>query len=511
MPFESTLFENPQDIAIRERVQQPDYFTDLNLDQVIAAITAGKDEYNLPPLFHVPLGDVEQVEYRHEVLRDLADNALLTAMKKFAEGMRTVRALLGHSSKVFYTYEKRRWFLDAVGVYCDAVHQLRMALTLAGLESRGLRGLLEYLTEYTGSNRFLSLHEETRKLQQDLGGIRYSVLVSGPNVKVRRYDAETDYSADVLTTFRKFQQGDVRDYRSEFRESDRMNQVEARILSCVAELFPDIFLHLSEYYSKYSDFIDATIETFDREIQFYVSCLDYAAFFRANGLDFCLPAVSDRDKEVAVSQTFDAALARKLISDGTKVVRNDFFLSGRERIIVVSGPNQGGKTTFARTFGQLHFLASLGCPVPGTEARLFLFDNLFTHFEKEELVADDHGKLEDDLLRIHHVFERATPSSVVIMNEIFNSTTLEDAIFLGERVMQRLVDLDLLGVCVTFIDELATLSDKVVSMASTVVPDNPAQRTFKVIRKPADGLAYAISLAVKYRLTYAELKERLAI
>ena len=511
MAFQSVLFENPDAIAVKERSDAPDFFVDLNLDQIVDTVTAGREEYNLPPLFHVPLRDMDQVEYRHEVMRDLADKTLFGDIKGFANGMNRMRALLARRDKVHYDYEKKRWFLDAVSVYCDAVTQLAADLSKATIESRGLQGLLGYLSDYIDSPRFVTLLEETRQIRRDLAGIRYSVLVSGPNVRVRKYDDEVDYSADVESTFSKFQQGAARDYRLEFKDIDWMNHVEAQILNCVAALFGEIFYHLTRYCSDNADFTDGIIQTFDREIQFYVSYLDYVTVFRGAGLSYCLPEVSSESKEIDASETFDAALAYKLIADGSVPVCNEFHLSGRERIIVVSGPNQGGKTTFARTFGQLHFLSSLGCLVAGSAAKLFLFDDLFTHFEKEERVENVRGKLEDDLLRFHALLEEATPNSVIIMNEIFNSTTLQDAIFLGERIMRRLIDLDMIGVCVTFIDELASLSDKVVSMASTVVPDNPAERTFKIIRKPADGLAYAISVAEKYRLTYRSLKERLAL
>jgi hypothetical protein len=504
--FNSILFPDGREV---DGAPEPACFHDLNLDQIVATVAASRPEYDLTAFFHVPAGDLATIAYRHAIFRDLDSSGAADTLDHFAAAMQAVRARLTEAGKFYYRLQKQVRFLEAGTAYGKAIRNLVEGLEKTELRSDGLLAFRAFLAHYARSPGFLSLTGDGAHATEALALIRYSLLIRDSSVQVRAYDSESDYAESVTESFRKFQQGEVGDYSKKFPNFLEMNHVEAGIFEYVAKLNPDAFGALDAFCRDHSNFLDPTVTRFDREIQFYAGWRSQRARIEATGLSFCYPEVSDTDKQVSSTAGFDLALADKLASDGAPVVTNDFALENPERAIVVSGPNQGGKTTFARMFGQLNYLAALGCPIPGRAAKTFLFDQLLTHFEREEDISTQRGKLEDDLFRIHEILERATPRSIIVMNEIFTSTTLADAIVLGKRIMERILDLDILSVCVTFIDELAALGPKVVSMASTVVPEDPARRTFKIVRKPADGKAYAVFVAERYGLTFDQIRERL--
>ena len=505
--FHSVLFEEEREV--RDDPVQPPWFGDLNLDQVVAGVTAGLGTYDLAPFFGRLLPTEDAVRFRQEVTSDLDDDATTVAFTAFALAMTKTRDAFARAGKTYYGLQKQRVSLEGLEAYCTGVAELHASLQTRNLESRALRSFQAYLHGYVEGEAFGALHREVTSLAADLAAVVFDVHVFGGGFRVERHSGDPDYGAEVETLFAKFRQSEGGRARAAVREASDMNHVEAKVLEFVARLHPTLFDRLATCAAAAPDAIDPTLRRVDREMQFYLAYLAALAPLRAAGLPFCLPVVSTDGKSTVIREGFDLALAMKLVRQGRELVTNGIELGGAERTILVSGPNQGGKTTFARAFGQVHHLAGLGLPVPGREVRVHLVDAIHTHFEREENVVDRRGKLEDDLVRVHGILEAATPRSLIILNEIFSSTALEDAVHLAGEVIRRIVALDALCVVVTFLDELVALSPTIVSAVSTVVPEDPARRTFKVVRRPADGRSYALSIAEKHRLTYSALCERL--
>ncbi len=509
MEFKSLLFPE----GYPKRAEMPPYFHDLHLDRIVNDITRERDEYNLKPLFYTSLRDPELIKYRQEIASEIEKPQILHLIKGFSNSINKVREYLKRAEQSHYQYQKERWILDGASIYCQSVITLKKELEKSQLRARGFLDFIGYISSYVKSQPFTALLKDTKETKDALSSIKYALFIKENKIKVQRYNGEKDYGEEILSVFERFKAPDAEEIHIEVSDSGIMNHIEAKILELVARLYPKEFSMLENFYSKHKTFMDSMIISFEREAQFYVAYIEYIQPLEDMGLHFCYPDISDKD-DILNRNGFDIALAHTIMKQNKgRVVPNDFDLKNGERIFIITGPNQGGKTTFARAFGQIHYLFSLGLKVPGSESRLPIFDRIYTHFEREETTRSLRGKLEDELIRMKEILDKATGDSIIIMNESFSSTSLEDALFLASSILKQILDLDAVGLFVTFMYELSRMDKRIVSLTSTVRKDDVTQRTYKIIRRMADGISYALSIANKHCLTYNclinKLKKRL--
>ena len=507
--FESILF--PQNRGIPLQTQEPECFRDLNLDQVFAPIL--RENPNLAPWIYTLCPDRETVFFRQAVLKDLRreENRQLFGdfSRELLELSRLYRAAaeeLSSGDSWRNTWLVRGHMLELGNRYCSTLETLREKLRSRVLVSRGLENFKIRLEAYCESPAYGQLSGALDKLNNRFGSLQYCLLIRNGTVRVKKYQGEPDLSEEILRVFERFRQGEGKDYRQQLPERPYADHVEVGILHCLSKLYPEEFDLLENFIRDFPDFLEEGICRVAGELLFYLSWLKRTEPMEQAGLPFCIPGVAEPGERRFADGFFDLALADNL---GSRIVANDFFLEPPEQIIVVTGPNQGGKTTFARAFGQLHYLAALGLTVPGRQAALGLSDRVVTHFERQETIQSLSGKLQDDLIRLKALLDQTTDRTVFVINEIFASTTQADALELGGRMMELLLKTGAAGILVTFLEELARTGPETVSMMSSVEPENPDCRTYRVVRRPPDGQAYAMTLARKHGLTYEMLRRRI--
>ena len=502
----SILFSEP---AVCSR-KEPACFRDLNLDQFLGPLISQEENVDLSPIFWTPLPSEAQVCYRQEILKDLRNQEVYSAADEFSREICSLSRLQTQAVEDLQSGDPWRChyllyghILDYSQRYVRCLEQLVRQLPRMDLTSEGLQQAAERFQSLRSSGFYQTMVKAQTDLRRRFDGLHYCMQIRYGTVRVKKLEGEEDLSRKILSVFQKFRQEGQRDYRQSLREDPYADHVEAAVLQCLSKVYPREFQALTAYVQAFSEFMDQGLLTFCREIRFYLDWIQRTEPLRRAGLPFCFPEVHG---DLCCNDFFDLALADRI---GKNTVANSAYLKPGQRILVVTGPNQGGKTTFARALGQLHYLAALGLDVPGTSAQLGLTDQVLTHFEREEAETDTGGRLQNDLERLRDLLETATEKSFVVINEIFASTAAGNAAVLGRKMLRALTRKGVTAVLVTFLSELAVDNPAAVSMMSTVDPADAGIRTFRVVRKPPDGRTYAMTLARRHQLTYEQMKRRI--
>ena len=216
------------------------------------------------------------------------------------------------------------------------------------------------------------------------------------------------------------------------------------------------------------------------ELAFYVGCLNVRAELEKRGYRTTLPTPRpDTERSLDGSGTYDAVLA--LTMDGG-VVPNDVAASGTT-LVIVTGANRGGKSTFLRSLGLAQLMMQAGMFVPAAAFSSSVAHGVFTHFMREEDETMRHGKLDEELDRMSGIVDLIRPGAMLLCNESFASTNEREGAEIGEQVFRALTDSGVRVLLVTHVYDLARRfsrepADSVLSLLAERLPDGT--RTFKV-------------------------------
>jgi len=514
MNYHSILY--PTSVIPTLMQKEPMYFKDLNLDQIIEKVVDNRTD--LLPYFYTPVTDVNAIQYRQDVFKDIEAETIREAVDVFVSKIEIITRRVADIKKNIKFSRKSGEYLLKGGLlfqierYLDSIHIFVEIMKSQPIQSDGLILFTDYLNRYQKSDEIRALAMTTTKLRERLQQINYLIQIRGPLVKVcDTNDEEDNRIKDIIKLFQKFPS--VAAFCKTINQDEPIyfaEHIENQIVDFVATFHKSIFNELTDYTKNNMNVLDKKIINFAHDIEFYLLYNKYIDQLRNKSLSFCYPTMTKVAENIFDTQGFDLALAQHLLYQEHTVVWNDFAMHDKERIMYISGSNQGGKTTYARAFGQIHYFANLGLPVPGTEARLLLFDMIFTHFETQEKIEDLDGKLVQELKALKHIITNATSNSIIILNEVLSSTTIKDAIYIYQSIMKQIEKINCICVNVTFIDTIIKINDTSFSVVSQGTENFSPENAYMMKREEPKGIAHAIDIAKNYHLTYESIKKRVS-
>jgi hypothetical protein len=230
-----------------------------------------------------------------------------------------------------------------------------------------------------------------------------------------------------------------------------------------------------------ADHVRSFFDMLRAELAFYIGCLNLHEQLRRWGADFCFPVpVPTEERRLSFCGLYDVCLTLNLRK---QCIGNDTN-ADRKDIIIITGANQGGKSTFLRSLGLAQLMMQCGMFVTADSFCASLQDGLFTHYKREEDISLNSGKLDEELARMSDIIDHLAPHSMVLFNESFAATNEREGSEIARQIVSALVEKAVRIVYVTHLYEFAKAfhDNKAANVLFLRAPrEADGSRTFKLI------------------------------
>jgi DNA mismatch repair ATPase MutS len=438
-------FELPQPLPWNA----PDLTQDLELHSLLQAM-GGEDQFLLDVARNALLSglrnDVDTILYRQQIVKDCLKNAAM------------VRDLYNLTVETIEGTRKHGWGISSHYPSSMLYSAIDLLEKLLG-SLRNLRDFADEQAKRFESEAFTTLFAMLRtELAEDyLGAVqkhltelkfRRGVLLSA---ELGEYNESTNY------VLREAHEKEPHWLRRIFGNRttpytfylDERDEAGARILS---EMRYRGIGRVAVALAQSADHVLSFFKMLRTELAFYIGCLNLHDRLAAKEEPVCFPTPRPRDERtLSFHGLYDGCLSL-YIKD--RAVGNAADARGK-RLLIVTGANQGGKSTFLRSIGLAQLMMQSGMFVAAESYEAALCPALFTHYKREEDATRKSGKLDEELARMSQIVDHILPNSIVLFNESFAATNEREGSEIARQIVTALLEKRIRVFFVTHLYEFA--------------------------------------------------------
>ena len=412
-----------------------DLIQDLELETLLAAMAAGdKFLYEVSAkVLLTCLDDPEEIRYRQQVLADcLTQPDVIRQMYAVAAGALEDKRHLwgGYGGSYQNASSNLSGAVSHLEAYVARLRQLRQITDEHGgtFRSDGLRALFATLQHELDDEYFEEISYHLKELR-----FRAGVLISA------RLDRDNSGTGFVLRApagaRRRWSERLGIGPRTAYSftippRDDAGGQILADLTSRGINLVANAAAQSADHIGSYFTMLKA-------ELGFYVSCLNLASRLAAKEVPFTVP-----DPAEPSSVTFSCTDLRDAcleLQSADPVVGNDVQAGGKP-LVIITGANSGGKSTFLRSVGVAQLMMQCGLFVTAKSYQADVARGIFTHFIREEDPGMTSGRLDDELRRMNAIAGQIRPHCLVLFNESFAGTNEREGSEIGYQVVRALLE-----------------------------------------------------------------------
>jgi len=485
----------------------PDLMQDLELNTLLIAMAAG-DEFLHDVAQRAVLASLREPEailYRQQILVDCQEKPEIVK-ELYAisvEAIARERKVWGWMSDKYPDSTLHRC-VEVLQIFVELLKRLRRAADVHGpqFRSEGFQRLFEMLTRELSDDYLGIVDDHLERLQFRTGTLISAELGKG-NKGVNYILRKPPYTVQswlerIQGWVEQLVSGEATGYFYEIADRDEAG------FRALSDLRSQGISRVATALAQSTDHILSFFRMLRLELGFYIACLNLRERLIRKGEPLCLPEPLPSNQPILTSRAlYDVCLSLNMKE---RVVGND-LLGDHKSLVMITGANRGGKSTFLRSIGLSQLMMQCGMFVPAESFRANLCHSVFSHFKREEDSSMGSGKLDEELRRMSGIVDQIGPYSLALFNESFASTNEREGSEIARQIVRALLESDVKVLYVTHMFDLAEgfyrqKMDAALFLRAERLAEG--ERTFRVVAGEPLPTSYGEDL---YRLIFGTLPD----